>query len=128
MNGGTMKLPRTAWPWLLAGATLVGWAGTARADDVIIEERRPPVVIDEHRRPPEPAYHYIYYPQAEVYFEPGRRVYWWKKHGEWRSGTAPPKGIRLRGEVTLDVAEPDPWRHHEIIVQKYPKHKDRDDD
>jgi hypothetical protein len=68
-------------------------------------------------------YHYVYYPEEEVYFVPETRVYWWVDGGVWRSGPAVPDGVTLGGSVNLDVDARDPWRHHEVIVAKYPHHK-----
>ena len=79
--------------------------------------------------PNPPAYHYVYYPEEEVYFVPETRVYWWSDGGEWRSGPRVPEGIALGASVNLDVDARDPWRHHEVIVGRFPHHKhDRDRD
>jgi hypothetical protein len=64
-------------------------------------------------------YHYVYYPDAEVYFVPETRVYWFFEGGTWRSAPAPPSGIVLGASINLDLNDRDPWRHHEIIVKKY---------
>jgi len=69
------------------------------------------------------AFHYVYYPEEEVYFVPETRVYWWSVGGEWRSGPRAPEGIVLSTSVNLDVDARDPWRHHEVIIAKYPRHK-----
>ena len=63
--------------------------------------------------------YYEYYPDVEVYFEPGRHVYWWREHDVWRTGPAVPPGIRLRGHVR--VTTPEPWRHHDEIIRRYPR-------
>ena len=75
--------------------------------------------------PNAPVYHYMYYPDQEVYFVPETRVYWWSVNGEWRSGPAVPEGIKLGASVNLGVDGRDPWRHHEVITKQYPRH-DRD--
>jgi len=68
-----------------------------------------------------PVYHYVYYPEEEVYFVPEQHVYWWSVGGEWRSGPRVPEGIALGTSVNLDVDGRDPWRHHEVIVARYPR-------
>jgi|SRR5579862_485900 len=80
--------------------------------------------------PPAPVvYHYVYYPEEEVYFVPESRVYWWvDANGQWISGPRVPEGISLSASVNLDVDARDPWRHHSVIVEKYPGHKHRDRD
>lgn len=77
--------------------------------------------------PNAPVYHYMYYPDEEVYFVPETHVYWWPVNGEWRSGPAVPEGIKLGASVNLGVDDRDPWRHHEVITKRYPRH-DRDHD
>src|SRR5438105_3613982 len=42
------------------------------------------------------SYSYVYYPDAEVYFEPHRHVYYWSDGGSWRSGERVPQNIVLR--------------------------------
>src|SRR5690349_19687336 len=75
--------------------------------------------------PPQPVvYHYVYYPEEEVYFVPESRVYWYMDtNGQWISGPRVPEGISLGVSVNLDVDARDPWRHHAVIVEKYPGHK-----
>ena len=63
--------------------------------------------------------YYEYYPDVEVYFEPGRHVYWWHDHDAWRSGPAVPRGFALRSHVRITT--PEPWRHHEEIIRRYPR-------
>jgi hypothetical protein len=74
-------------------------------------------------------YHYVYYPEEEVYFAPESRVYWWSVNGEWRSGPRVPEGILLGATVNLDVDARDPWRHHDVIIARFPgrRHHERED-
>jgi len=72
--------------------------------------------------PNAPVYHYVYYPEEEVYFVPETRVYWWSVGGEWRSGPRVPEGVTLGANVKLDVDGRDPWRHHEVVIKQYPHH------
>ena len=69
--------------------------------------------------PPAVTY-YEYYPDVEVYFEPQRHFYWWFEGGIWRSGPVVPPGIRLGAHVRLN--SPEPWRHHNEIIRRYPHH------
>jgi hypothetical protein len=111
----------------LSLAVLVGVTGFAmlapRASaDVIIQ-------IGPQPAPVGVVYHYVYYPEEEVYFVPETRVYWWADHGTWRSGPRIPDGIKLGVNVKLDVDGRDPWQHHSVIHEKFPGHKhdgDRD--
>ena len=106
----------------LSLAVLVGVGGFAMitprvsAADVIIQLGPQPV-------PTPVVYHYVYYPEEEVYFVPETSVYWWSVGGEWRSGPHVPEGITLGANVKLDVDGRNPWQHHEVIRGKFPGHK-----
>ena len=106
----------------LSLAVLVGVGGFAMitprvsAADVIIQLGPQPV-------PTPVVYHYVYYPEEEVYFVPETSVYWWSVGREWRSGAHVPEGITLGANVKLDVDGRDPWRHHEVIHGRFPGHK-----
>jgi hypothetical protein len=68
-------------------------------------------------------YHYTYYPEEEVYYVPETQVYWWQINGEWRSGARVPAGITLGASVNFDADGREPWRHHDVIIAKFPRHK-----
>src|SRR5258706_275708 len=107
-----MKHPQLR-PWLLAltGAaafTLV--APSSRADDKVIIEKRPVTRT---------TYHYIYYPEAEVYLVPETHMYIVREGDTFRSVSEVPPGISLGSSVNLDLDKPDPWTTHEVIVRKY---------
>ncbi len=68
-------------------------------------------------------YHYVYYPEAEVYYVPETRVYWWLSGGTWISGPHVPAGLVLGESIRLNVDAPEPWHHHEIVVKHYPGHR-----
>ena len=101
--------------WLAVVVAVAGFAGTAprTAADAIrfgVDIGVPPPVV----------YHYAYYPDAEVYFDPVARVYWWNHEGVWVSGAAVPAGITLGARVNLDVDAREPWHHHDVIARRYP--------
>ena len=82
------------------------------------------------------SYSYVYYPDAEVYFEPHRRIYYWSEGDSWRSGARVPQNIELRSHVMVDLDSSEPYKHHAEVRAKYPhrkqeeqheqKHPDRD--
>jgi hypothetical protein len=113
-----MKRLQCRWLWMVAMIWIGGVAmisPRALAASVVIHIG-PDV-------PNPPVYHYVYYPEEEVYYVPETHVYWWAVGGEWRSGPRVPDSIRLGGSVNLDVDGRDPWRHHEVIVKQYPGHR-----
>ncbi len=86
---------------------------------------------------------YRYYPDHEVYYDPGRRLYHYRERETWRSTvTLPPLfGVGLGVSVSLETEREEPWIHeHEVVYKKYPpgqlkkmhkhkhKHKHRHDD
>jgi hypothetical protein len=83
----------------------------------------------EYTRGPEvgASYSYVYYPDAEVYFEPHRQVYYWSDGGSWRSGPRVPQNIVLRTHVTIDLDSPEPYKHHEEVRAKYPRQKQEEE-
>jgi hypothetical protein len=69
-------------------------------------------------------YSYIYYPDAEVYYEPNRHVYFWVDRGEWRSGPRVPRNIVLHSSVSVDLNSPEPYRHHDEVRARHPPHRE----
>ena len=102
------------WSWLLALTSALAFAMVvptcSRADEKVIIEK--PATA---RTP----YHYLYYPDAEIYLVPETHEYWVRESGAWHSVMEVPAGISLGGSVALDVDKPDPWTTHEVIVKKY---------
>jgi len=73
------------------------------------------------------SYAYVYYPDVEVYFEPHRRVYYWSDRGTWRSGSRVPRNIVLRSHVSVNLDSPEPYRRHDEVRAKHPRHHQEDD-
>src|SRR5690349_17530646 len=110
-----MKTRLKVWPWALAmtsAAVFVVTAPMVRAEvggEVIIGG--PPATVV--------TYHYVYYPDVEVYFVPETKVYFWFDGSAWRSDPKPPVSIRLGESMALDLDKPEPWKYHKVIVEKY---------
>jgi hypothetical protein len=65
----------------------------------------------------------IYYPDYEVYFDPGARAYWYARGGGWIRGPRP-EGISVNvllasPSVRMDFRD-SPAYHHGEIVRRYP--------
>ena len=91
------------------------------------KKKGPPPWAPAHGR--RAKYRYRYYPSAYVYFDIGRKLYFYLHLGEWRvSATLPPR-IRIDvGEyVMLEMDTGKPYRFHPEVVKRYPpghqKHK-----
>jgi len=75
-----------------------------------------------------PVYHYVYYPEAGSVFRPGNACLLVVRRRRMALGTARAVGVsRWATSVNLDVDARDPWRHHTVIVEKFPrtKHEER---
>jgi hypothetical protein len=109
-----MKHEQKFWTWLLALAGAVALTTaipSTRAESAAVTIRERPATIT--------TYHYVYYPEAEVYFVPEQKVYFFSESGTWRSAPSPPPEITLGASVNLDLDKPEPWKTHEVIVKKY---------
>jgi hypothetical protein len=71
--------------------------------------------------------YYEYYPDAEVYYEPQRHVYYWSEGGAWRSGAHVPQNFVLRSSVRVDLNSPEPYRHHDEVRAKYPRQRQEEE-
>ncbi len=70
-----------------------------------------------------PSYSYEYYPDAEVYYQPQRQVYYWSEGGSWRSGPRAPQNIVLRTHVTVNLNSREPYRQHNEVRARYPQQR-----
>src|SRR5213592_334266 len=98
------------WSWLLALTSALAFAMVvptcSRAEEKVIIEK--PAAART-------TYHYLYYPEAEIYLVPETHEYWVSESGTWHSVMEVPAGISLGASVALDVDKPDPWTTHEVI-------------
>jgi hypothetical protein len=95
---------------------------------VVVKE--PPVYENERKGPPPwaPAhgyrakYQYYYYPSASVYFDVGRRLYFFYQNDQWRVSASLPVGIRIvAGEyVVLEMDTDKPYQFHSDVTKRYP--------
>jgi hypothetical protein len=65
---------------------------------------------------------YLYYPSAEVYFDPGRSVYFYYGSGQWQVSAHLPAAIHMRlgDNVTLEMDTDRPYQYHPDVVRRYP--------
>ncbi len=75
-------------------------------------------------------YYYYYYPECQVYFDVGRRIYFYYQGGGWQVSASLPSRIQIvAGEyVRLEMDVDRPYVHHHYVVKHYPpghfkKHK-----
>jgi hypothetical protein len=70
-------------------------------------------------------YKYRYYPSCSVYYDTGRRLYFYLKGDRWEVGASLPSSLRVRlgGSVSMELDTDKPYIHHAEHVKKYPPGK-----
>ncbi|MBW2066828.1 MAG: hypothetical protein JRJ03_18115 [Deltaproteobacteria bacterium] len=70
-------------------------------------------------------YTYHYYPAAQVYFDIGRRVYFYMDGSSWRMSVSLPAHLRvsLGDRVTIEMDTDRPYVKHQTHKKKYPPGK-----
>ena len=95
----------------------------------VLVQEKPVSVVKEPGPPPwAPAHgyrakhHYRYYPGACVYYDVGRKIYFYPQEGEWRVAASLPAGIRLdvRSYTALDMDADKPYVYHDEVTKRYP--------
>ncbi len=83
----------------------------------------PPVCVAPAPPPPVAVYSYHYYPREQVYYDPGRGLYFWYERGSWLWGPSLPSYIALGPRyLPLRLSDPWPYQHHREIHRRYPPH------
>jgi hypothetical protein len=70
-------------------------------------------------------HHYRYYPSCSVYYDSGRKLYFYLKGDNWEVGASLPNSIRVRlgGYVSMELNTGKPYTYHADHVKKYPPGK-----
>ena len=65
---------------------------------------------------------YRYYPACSVYFDTGRRIYFYLEGDNWEVGASLPSSLQMRlGDyVNMELDTDRPYIYHEDHVKKYP--------
>lgn len=130
----------------LATASLVA-AGAALAQDLDIKVPLPPIPKISIPKPPIPKltiesrgretskpippgerrrHRYDYHPDAQVYFDPSRQLYFFLQANEWlaRAVLPPDLRVRLGSAVTLELDSDRPFDYHDDVRRAYPIHRE----
>ena len=67
-------------------------------------------------------HYYRYYPGCSVYFDSGRKLYFYLKGDHWEVGVSLPNHLRIRlgDSVSIELDTDKPYIHHAEHVKKYP--------
>ena len=70
-------------------------------------------------------HHYRYYPSCSVYYDSGRKLYFYLKGDHWEIGTSLPGHLveSLGDYVSLELDTGKPYTYHADHVKKYPPGK-----
>ena len=65
---------------------------------------------------------YRYYPSCSVYYDYGRKIYFYIKGDHWEVGASLPSNLRigLGDSVSIELDTDKPYIHHAEHVKKYP--------
>lgn len=140
-----MKRKYVLFPAVLAALFFA--AGAAQAQDFEIKVPLPPIPKIKIPKPPTPQirieapsrgpsnaapalerrHRYNYYPDAEVYFDPARQLYFFFKANEWFARAMLPSDIQVRigNAVTVDLDTERPYEFHDDVRRVYPRPKER---
>lgn len=71
-------------------------------------------------------YHYRYYPDASVYYNTAKGVYFYIAQGKWQVSVSLPSSIRLGSAyVSLELDTEKPYTYHHEHKAKYPPGKNK---
>lgn len=111
----------------LCGVLLAGMTGCGSRVGVVVGDE---VNVGKGGGPPPwaPAhgyrakYRYRYYPDAAVYLDVGRGLYFYLQNGRWTVAASLPRGITmdLGRYVVLEMDVDKPYLYHQDVVRKYP--------
>ena len=65
---------------------------------------------------------YRYYPEARVYYDTGRSLYFYYEGGRWGASVSLPSSIRINVSdyVSLEMDTDEPYRYDSDVIKKYP--------
>jgi hypothetical protein len=80
--------------------------------------------IPHHKHPEQGwwSYQFVYYPNAQVYFEPYSKTWYWCEHGLWKGGPEPPQTLELNADhaTVVKLQQELPFFQHETVIAMHP--------
>ena len=81
---------------------------------------RLPVWIDDNHHQHQPQHDYYYYPDVNVYYDPGPSIYFWFENDNWHHNRRLPSHIRVPKRHIRFRSDADrPYNVHEKVVERY---------
>lgn len=109
--------------FMLTGCKTTGGGVIRHAPGPSTHQDLPPAHAPAHGRRAQQHYHYQYFPNAQVYFDLDRKLYFYISANRWKVAVSLPDYLRRRlGErrVPLDMETDKPYREFHVHKQKYP--------
>jgi hypothetical protein len=122
-----MVMIKRATRTVLASALIAGLLGVVGCEST--QQAEPKVVWQEngvprHNNPARPQWKYtfVYHPDAQVYYEPYSRTYWWYEAGQWCPGSEPPRWLYLdpKKAVIIGRHSERPQESHALTLAAHP--------
>lgn len=81
--------------------------------------------VEQHRSASRPR-QYQYYPDAEVYFDPGRQLYFFMQANRWLAQAFLPPEIKVHvgAPIVVDLETERPYEYHDQVREYYPRRGD----
>ena len=80
--------------------------------------------VPHHQHPEQEWWHYqfVYHPNAQVYFEPYTKTYYWFEKGSWCAGAKPPTGLELNTQLAtvVKLQQSLPFVQHDTVLAWHP--------
>ncbi len=89
---------------------------------VVATKPAPPAHAPAHGRRAKERHHYRYYPDLSVYFDSGRKLYFYISSGRWTVSATLPSSITLKAasSVQIELGTENPYEYHDEHAKKYP--------
>jgi hypothetical protein len=112
-------------PWeTTAGEIHIGWGSDSKDSRAVcpkkVRKGGPPPHAPAHGY--RAKYAYRYYPSSSVYYDTGRKVYFYLEGDDWRASVSLPQHLNLRLDnyVTVDMDTDKPYTRFKKHRHKYP--------
>jgi len=80
----------------------------------------PVVWVDDNHHQQRPQHNYYYYPDVNVYYDPGPSIYFWFENDNWHHDRRLPSHIRVpKNHIRFRSDADKPYNVHDKVVERY---------
>ena len=108
---------------LLPGCSTHGGGVIVNSPGTVTPRDLPPEHAPAHGRRAQQRYHYHYFPDAQVYFDLDRKLYFYISANRWRVSVSLPDYLKIRlgdRRVTLELDIDKPYHEFHVHKKRYP--------